>query len=207
MKYRHLFIVFLFASLTSCQSTRVGNDAEGTKMVVISNDEYKIWELIDSASVSAQLNSQALPKKHQTLTLNIKRIKVRLSQLDKQDNKSDEIRFYKNQLDEVKVQFPWDDGNFYTFLVKKSGILSPDLAKKFPNIRSYSGKKIDDKNTNLRLDINPAGLFAMITTPSRTLFIRPLEGEEKFYLCYDKDQVDLSNKKYYEAPVKNRANN
>ena len=171
---------------------------------VVAKDKYKIWGIVDSTSVVENLKSQPLPSKYQLLTLDINKAKVRLDKLEPKKKTPDQFNYEKTGTEHVLLQLPWNDGNFYTFVVKNSNIFSPDLAKKFPNIRSYSGEKEQDGSTHLRLDINPSGFFAMIIAPSQTLFIRPLDDESGFYLCYDKNDVDRENKKFYEPPVRNR---
>ena len=158
------------------------------------------------SAVTGLQDEGQLPRKYQALMLDIKKAKARLSDLEPKDRVPNQLRYEKTDEENVLLQFPWNDGQFHTFQVKNSNIFSPDLAKKFPNIRSYSGERTDDSSIHLRLDINPSGLYAMITTPSQTLFIRPLDDERKLYLCYNKDDVDRDNKKYYESPIKTRVN-
>ena len=203
---KYLLVVFLLVGLTGCISGSSGNNTGKAKKQVGSTDKYKIWRLIDSTAVTNRPDVQNLPRKYQALTLDIKRAKARLKALEPTGKVPDQLRYEKTNSDHVRLQLPWNNGEFYTFVVKKSNVFSPELAKKFPNIRSYSGEKEEDSRTHLRLDVNPAGLYAMITAPSQTLFIRPLNDESKIYLCYDKNDVDRNNKKFYEPPVKTQAN-
>ena len=203
---KYLLMAFLFLGLTDCKPGAVGSDSSKTKAQVISTDQYKIWQFIDTTSLTGRFDAKQLPQKYQTLILNIKKAKIRLSNLEPKEKVPNQLKYEKTDADHVLLQLPWNDGQFYTFQVKNSNIFSPELAKKFPNIRSYSGEKADDSSTHLRLDVNPSGLFAMITTPSQTLFIRPMDNESEIYLCYDKDDVDRNNRKYYEPPIKTRMN-
>ena len=161
---------------------------------------------MDKNTTTSEVNAAELPRKYQILKLDIKKVKARLRALEPKAKVPNQLRYEKTTEDDVLLQLPWNDGRFYTFTVKPSNIFSPELAKKFPDIRSYSGEKIDDGTTHLRLDINPSGLYAMITAPSQTLFIRPMDEEGRLYLCYDKVDVDRDNKKFYEPPIKTRSN-
>ena len=204
--YRSLLIAFLFLVLPCCKPGGTGTASAPGKAQVISVDKYKVWRLMDASTTTAVVDAGQLPRKYQILMLDIKKVKARLRTLEPKEKVPNQLRYENTTEDEVLLQLPWNDGWFYTFTVKPSNIFSPELAKKFPDIRSYSGEKIDDGATHLRLDINPSGLYAMITAPSQTLFIRPLDEGESLYLCYDKDDVDRDNKKYYEPPIKTRSN-
>lgn len=206
MVYRSLLIAFLFLVLPCCKPGGTGTASAPGKAQVISVDEYRVWRLMDVNTTPGVADAGQLPVKYQILKLDIKKVKTRLRALEPQEKVPNQLRYEKTTEEDVLLQLPWNDGRFYTFTVKPSNIFSPELAKKFPDIRSYSGEKTDDGATHLRLDINPSGLYAMITAPSQTLFIRPLDEEGSLYLCYDKDDVDRDNKKYYEPPIKTRSN-
>lgn len=203
---KYLLIAFLFLGFTCCKPGATGSRAGKAKGQVIATDKYKIWRLMAPSAVTGLEGQGQLPRKYQALMLDIKKAKARLSDLEPKDRVPNQLRYEKTNEGNVLLQFPWNDGQFHTFQVKNSNIFSPGLAKKFPNIRSYSGERTDDSSIHLRLDINPSGLYAMITTPSQTFFIRPLDHEQKLYLCYNKDDVDRDNKKYYESPIKTRMN-
>ena len=203
---KYLLIALLVTGLAGCRSEMPVSSNKPPKDQVIATDKYKAWRVINPASVPDQLSHEQLPRKYQVLTLDINRVKMRLRDLEQKKKVPDQFRYEKTGQDHILLQLPWNDGQFHTFLVKNSNVFSPELAKKFPNIRSYSGEKEDDGSTHLRLDINPSGLFAMITAPSQTLFIRPLNEEGRFYLCYDKSDVERENKEFYEPPIKTRGN-
>ncbi|HJU38961.1 MAG TPA: zinc-dependent metalloprotease family protein, partial [Tahibacter sp.] len=55
---------------------------------------------------------------------------------------------------------PRPDGGYAAFVLEDSGTLPPELAAKFPDIRSYRGADAD--GNRIRLDVSPLGLQAMV---------------------------------------------
>ncbi len=93
-----------------------------------------------------------------------------------------------------EIAIPIPEGGYINILIKNSSTMSPALAKKYPNIKSYvviqSGNIISG-----RIDINPSGFYAMITTTESTFFINPITKGSESYLCYEKRNAksDMNN--------------
>ncbi len=70
--------------------------------------------------------------------------------------------------------------------VMRSGTMSPGLAARFPQIRSYVGEGADDPGVRVRIDHNPQGFFAMITRPGQeTCYVSPhTQGDTLYHVCY-----------------------
>lgn len=80
------------------------------------------------------------------------------------------------------------------FCVTESPIMEPELAAKFPTIKTYEGQGLDDRSVTARLDWGPKGLHAMVLSSDRTFFIDPLPRHKtdlSTYMSYfDKDSVE-----------------
>lgn len=198
-----IMVLMLATHLSACQSARPKQD----NLEKTGNDPENIWFSIAPSSISQDLDEKSLPNKYLLLTLNMAKVKKRLASLESEEKSTNKIRLEKDANDFVYLHIPWDDGSFVNFKIKNSTIFSPELARKFPDIRSYSGEKQDDQTTHIRLDINPSGLYAMITSPEKTIFIRPKERKSKIYLCYNKADVNQDNREFNEPPIKSPKNN
>ena len=68
--------------------------------------------------------------------------------------------------------------------------MHPDLAIKFPGIKSYSGYDVNNKSTSIHFTVNSLGLYAMILSPDNgTIYIDPYTEDRKKYMVYLKKDI------------------
>ncbi|MFM9957072.1 MAG: reprolysin-like metallopeptidase [Phycisphaerales bacterium] len=73
----------------------------------------------------------------------------------------------------VFVSLPMPDGTFQRFSIVETDVMHPELAAKFPEIKTYTGVGIDEDASTVRLDMTPHGFRAMVLAPSGSVFIDP----------------------------------
>jgi hypothetical protein len=78
----------------------------------------------------------------------------------------------------VELVLPMPDGSVARVAVVESPVMAPDLAARYPGIRSYSGRGVDDPSISLRLDLTPIGLGAIIHTRGGVVRIDPYSRTE-----------------------------
>lgn len=110
--------------------------------------------------------------------------------------------YLKNQLfnlsnnqDQAQIiDLPNPEGGYYQFKVWRNSFMSEGLSVKYPNIRTFSGYKIDNKSVTVALDYTEFGFHAMVIDGENTYFIDPYSNEnDGFYTVY--------YKKNYTRPV------
>lgn len=80
------------------------------------------------------------------------------------------------------------DGRITRFVVTQNTTMHPVLCEKFPAIRTYDLKGIDDLNQIGKLDVTPLGFHAMVMSEKSTFFIDPMfHGETDVYMSYYRD--------------------
>lgn len=83
----------------------------------------------------------------------------------------------------VIISLPVPDGRLWRFRIEESPIMSPNLAAKFPEIKTYSGQGIDDPSATLRFSWDPTGLKAFVLSPQGSFNVFPyLEKNDRYYL-------------------------
>ena len=75
---------------------------------------------------------------------------------------------------EVVLTLPLPDGQFVRVRVEESPILSPDLAHRYPLIRTYRAQGVDDPTLTARLDTTPWGFHAQLITEKGAVYVDPL---------------------------------
>ncbi len=81
----------------------------------------------------------------------------------------------------VVLSLPLPDGGYGRFQISQTAVMHPELAAKFPEIKTYAGVGLDDATAYARLDTTPHGFHAMILSVNGRVFIDP----------YSRDGIDL----------------
>ncbi|MCB2379686.1 hypothetical protein LGH70_18970 [Hymenobacter sp. BT635] len=98
------------------------------------------------------------------------------------------------------VLLPLPDGTLEAYQMRTTGIMAPELAARYPNLRTYAGQQTANPANGARLEITPTGVRAMLIRNGRTLFIEPYRpGDTRHYLCFDKANLPAGSKQGFEA--------
>jgi len=91
---------------------------------------------------------------------------------------------------QVVMTLPMPDGTSASFRVEESPVMAAQLAARFPNIRTYRGRGIDDPTATTRFDVTPAGFHAIVLTTEGTVIIEPdSHGRRGKYVSYDQREA------------------
>jgi hypothetical protein len=84
------------------------------------------------------------------------------------------------------VTLPLPDGTNARFRVVEASVMAPELAAKFPSIKTYTGVGLDDPSASLRLDLTPAGFHAQVlSTTTGSFYIDPAtRTDTQHYLSF-----------------------
>ncbi len=94
------------------------------------------------------------------------------------------------------VYFPDEKGQLMAFQVFETPVFSPELSKKYPNIKSYSGRSIDQKNTKIRFSVSHNGIQSMMVRSNQqgTVFMQKDSGDN--YVVYKRDPNAKRNSEF-----------
>ncbi len=79
----------------------------------------------------------------------------------------------KGTLDHIIMAIPLPDGRLVDFKLTPSLVVAPELAARYPEIKTYSGVQVDNPEHTGRFDITPKGFHGMFRFNGDTVFIEP----------------------------------
>jgi chitodextrinase len=91
------------------------------------------------------------------------------------------------------IEFPNSEGKLERFSIFEASIMHPDLQAKYPGIKSYAGKGIDDPTATIRFSVSHLGIKTMtIAAGKNAEFIEPYSSDLTQYMVYNKESKNAS---------------
>jgi len=102
---------------------------------------------------------------------------------------------------ETRLALPVPDGGFIEVTLEDSGVMPPELAARYPQIRSFRGQHSD--GTRVRVDISPLGVNAMVFAKAGIWLVRPVQfGDGGDYISFKRTDV-ASQREPFDCDVHN----
>ena len=103
------------------------------------------------------------------------------------------------------VELPLPDGTHGRFTVEASQIMAPALAARFPEIRTYRGRGVDDPSAVASFDLTTKGFHGMILSAGKTIFINPLPcGAIDRYMSFERSAAPPSAGPRYRCQLRDQ---
>ncbi|MCX8523703.1 M12 family metallo-peptidase [Chryseobacterium formosus] len=95
------------------------------------------------------------------------------------------------------ISFPNSEGVFEDFKVRENSNFAPELAAKYPDIKSYIGESLEDSSNTVYFSISPLGLSSMELYGNKSaVFIEPYTKDLSTYVVYKKSDKKQSLDKF-----------
>lgn len=87
--------------------------------------------------------------------------------------------------------FPDAEGNLKNFEIKESAVLSPALSQKYPDIKSYVGRSLDETGDRIRFSISHKGIQSMIvhSNGKNATFMQRTSRSNNEYMVYTREDT------------------
>ncbi|PHQ57622.1 MAG: hypothetical protein COC16_00430 [Lutibacter sp.] len=129
-----------------------------------------------------KIQRKSMPKNFGIYQLNLKNLDDKLSKAPKRKGKLGKSS--------IILSFPNEKGKLENYQVFEASIMEEGLQRKYPNIRSFIGKGIDDPNSVVRFSRSSFGLHAMLVKESRnTIYIDTYSMNKESYIVYTKKSL------------------
>jgi subtilisin-like proprotein convertase family protein len=147
------------------------------------------WSFITETGLQSKSQQrQIVPNAYKALRMNVPNMKAKLAEAPLWMTEEAEKK-------DVILTLPMPDGSFQDFRIVEAPVMHPDLAKQFPQIKSYAGVGLDDPTAYLRFDMTPKGFHAMILTAQTSdVFIDPYSTADiEHYVSYYKKDYEKNS--------------
>ena len=95
---------------------------------------------------------------------------------------------------EYKITIPLPDGTDQEFRIVETPVMAPELAAKFPSIKTYAGQGVDDPTATLRFDVTPQGFHGSVISERGAYYIDPYSPKDlRHYISYWKTEYEKNN--------------
>jgi hypothetical protein len=85
----------------------------------------------------------------------------------------------------IVVTLPTPSGDFQRFELQESPIMEAGLAARHPDIKTYSGRGLDNPAASIRADNTPLGFHASVRSPNGSWYIDPYyRNDDSVYVSY-----------------------
>ncbi len=140
-----------------------------------------LWQPVpESAIVRNGKARQIVPDRYRSYTLNRGRLQALLRQAPNEKSR-------RPRDSGATLQLPLPAGGFGRFRIVESPIMEPQLAARYPQLKTYLGQGIDDPSATLRFDLTPKGFHAQIIGVGGTIYVDPFQpGDLDHYIAYRK---------------------
>ena len=152
--------------------------------VLLAQSSQSYWQDVEASSIQLpQLAEVGLPtNKYRTLSLDLDKLQQVLRQAPMEGS---------NTASTV-ISLPLPNGKMARFSIEESPVMMPKLATKYPGIKSYSGRSLDDQALSVRFDLGAGMLHAAIYTLDGTVYIDPYANVATgHYFSYFTKDLDL----------------
>ncbi len=138
------------------------------------SNAQSLWQESSSPELAIQSRLlEAIPTKYRLLKLNETALEVIL----------------KTHTPNICIDFPLPDGGFECFEFEESSVMHPDMAAKYPYLKTFMGKSLTSPGMTMRFVWTSENFHAMAFSDGGIFFIDKVKaGTEDFYISYfDKD--------------------
>ncbi len=135
------------------------------------------------AARDLQVFGQATPAQYRVFDLDAEAMASRLGALS------------AGRVTDQVVMLPTAAGGLAEFRVSASGVMSPQLAAKFPQIQAFQGSQVDRPEVRVRMELTPLGFGAMVFGEGRVELVQPVAiGEAQRHIVFDRASIQRSTR-------------
>lgn len=149
---------------------------------LIGQDFINLWTDVAESTLRTNQERVIIPEKGRTMSLETQALRAALASAPLENTKA-----AKNN--PLLLALPNPGGGMDQFAIYESPIMEDGLATKFPAIKTYAGKNLENPSILVRFDLTIFGFHAMVMAGDATYFIDPYyrNASDNYISYYKKD--------------------
>ena len=146
------------------------------------------WTKASAASATQLAEGRANPSTFEVFELDLQGLRKGISQAPVRGRALSSTQ-------DLVVSFPTPGGELHRYRIIEASVLHPDLAAKYPGIKSYAGQGIDDPTATIRFSLSDQrGFHAMVLSSEQTTYyIDPYSADLKLYSIFKRADVSRAS--------------
>jgi hypothetical protein len=154
---------------------------------VSQNTAPDFWQPVPAAQLQNLGTPRLNPEHYSAVTLDLKALKQVLTTVPADGSAG------------PAIALPLPDGSRRVFRLRATSVMAPELAARYPELRTYAGEVPDQPENRVRLELTPAGIKALLVYEGHSFLIEPYRaGDTSHYICFDKASMPAGSKKGFE---------
>ncbi|MGV9004175.1 reprolysin-like metallopeptidase [Flavobacterium sp.] len=153
----------------------------GQNSLWVKTSEERVKEL-------PKMERATLPSQYDLYTLNLQAMKNQLQNAPLDSS---------NNISNVIISFPNSNGQVQNYRIYEAPIMEKGLSDKFPDIKSYSGKGVDDSTASIRFSTTLFGLHVMsLSGTAGTFYIDTYTKDLNNYIVYNRNFIQQQSSNF-----------
>ncbi len=185
---RHSFLYFLLfpaaiSLLQGCSSKSTRLPAEQSETVSVTQQTSdRLWKDPDTSFTRPGCPGKILPLSYRMLELDTANVRKQLIVQGPEPGLVSKETF--------NIEIPLPDGTWEQFTMTQVQVMAPELAAKFPYLKTYAGTSTVYPSDQLRLEAGPDGVSAMILSTRGSIMLDPFcKGDKIHMISYFKKNL------------------
>ena len=139
----------------------------------------ELWQEVEQAAQPKTVSEAWVrPERFRTFALQHSRVRPLLQRAPKESAQA-------LASSDALISLPMPDGTMARFRFVESPVMEPELAARFPEIKTYRGRGVDDPSASVRFDLTPAGFHAQVLSPKGAVYVEPyMRGDTNLHAVY-----------------------
>ncbi len=164
-------------------------------------DSPQMWEEIEATTLEKELDGLEAGARGTGRPTHYREFRLNLEVLDSVLHETTAARLDFTAEARAVMPIPMPDGSTLQFVLQETAVMSPELAARYPDHKTYRGFNPKNPIETLSMELAPNGLSARVTTDTAVVLINPTETAPDYlttsdrYISYERHAAPVTRER------------